>query len=78
VRVITDRPATVVVGATIEGAYYVEDGSIDTRLLPCVVPMEFMQHGLRVIISGEIKERTARAGEPCCAEDILITKIRKQ
>jgi hypothetical protein len=78
IRVITDRPAKVVVGATIYGAYYIEEGTIDTRLIPCEVPMEFMQHGLKVVISGEIKQRKARSGEPCCAEDIVITNIRKQ
>jgi hypothetical protein len=78
VRTIVDRPATVMVGATIYGAYYVEESMIDNLLVPCMVPVEFMQNGLKVTISGDIKKRKSNAAEPCCVEHIVITKIARR
>ncbi|RYE58460.1 MAG: hypothetical protein EOP48_03485 [Sphingobacteriales bacterium] len=77
-RKIKDRTATVVVGATIHAAYLVEDGSIDSKLIPCNLEHEYMQQGLKVIISGDIKARKADLNEPCCSENIVLTKIERR
>jgi hypothetical protein len=79
VRTITDQRAVIKVTATFtHPVYLVEQGSIDTRLIPCTpFPMEFYQHDLEVTISGEVK-LTPRDGQgPCCFENFMITKIAK-
>src|SRR6185312_14119119 len=49
VREISHKKATVKMTATMsEPVYLVEDGTIDTRLIPCEIPLEFQQEGLRV------------------------------
>lgn len=77
IRQITDAEATVHVTAQVQGIYLVEKGAIDTRLIPCNLPKEFMQHNLKVIISGEVRNGATLAGSPCCAENFVITKITR-
>lgn len=78
IRQISDKKATIRLTATyFEAVYFVEENSIDTRLIPCNFPMEFYQDGLVVIISGDVKAAKQRDGMPCCAENFVITKIRK-
>ena len=55
----------------------VEQGSIDTKLLPCNLPMEFIQDGLQVVISGEVKSTPQSGFGPCCTENFVITKITR-
>ncbi len=76
VRQIVNKPAVVKVTATVTPVYLVEEGTIDTRLIPCNLPMEFLQHDLQVIISGDIKATSQGAG-PCCDENFVITKISR-
>ncbi len=61
----------------INGIYIIEQGTIDTKLIPCNLPIEFVQDNLQVIISGDVKLRPREANEPCCTEDIVITKITR-
>ena len=75
-RQILDKQATIKLSATANPAYIVEQGSIDTKLIPCNLPLEFFQHDLQVIISGDVKV-TAQAGWPCCQENFVITKITR-
>lgn len=78
VRVITNKKATVKLTATyVEPVYLVEEGTIDTRLIPCNFPMEFYQGDLQVTISGEVKETKQTGFVPCCAENLVITKISR-
>ena len=76
VRRLTDRPAVVKVTGTVYFAYLVEQGTIDTKLIPCNLPKEFLQDGLQVTVSGEVKASPQTSG-PCCAENFVITKISK-
>jgi hypothetical protein len=77
-RQITNKRAVVKLTATAtEPIYLVEEGTIDTRLLPCNLPMEFYQHNLSVTISGEVKATQQNGLAPCCAEDFVITKIAR-
>lgn len=79
IRQIINKKATVKLTATyFEAVYLVEENAIDTRLIPCNFPMEFYQDGLVVIISGDVKVTKQRDGVPCCAENFVITKIRKE
>ena len=76
IRQLIDRPATIKVTATVHSVYLVEQGAIDTKLIPCNLPMEFMQNDLQVIVSGNVKATPQTAG-PCCAENFTITKITR-
>lgn len=76
VRQITDRPAVIKVTATANAVYIVEQGSIDTKLIPCNLAKEFIQNDLTVIISGDVK-KTPKDSGPCCTENLVITKITK-
>ena len=78
VRVINNKKAVVRLTATaVEPVYLVEEGTIDTRLIPCNLPMEFYQHNLQVIVSGEVKVTQQAGSVPCCAENFVITKISR-
>ena len=78
VRVITNKKATVRLTASyVEPVYLIEEGTIDTRLIPCNFPMEFYQSNLQVTISGEVKETRQTGSVPCCAENFVITKIAR-
>jgi hypothetical protein len=76
VRQITDKPAVIKVTATVNAVYLVELGAIDTKLIPCNLPKEFMQNDLPVIISGNVKATVQGTGL-CCSEDFVITKITR-
>jgi hypothetical protein len=77
VRQILNKQATIKVTAMIHPVYIIEDGAIDTKLIPCNFPMEFYQADLRVTISGEVKQTVQPAGMPCCMEYFVITKITR-
>lgn len=77
-RQLTNKKAIVKLTATItEPVYLVEEGAIDTRLLPCNLPMEFYQHDLVVTVSGDVKAAPQAAQAPCCAEKLVITAITR-
>lgn len=77
-RKISNKRATVKLTATMtEPVYLVEEGTIDTRLLPCNLPMEYYQHDLQVTISGDVKATTQTGPAPCCAENFVITAISR-
>ena len=76
VRQITDKPAIIKVTATMYAVYIVEQGAIDTKLIPCNLPKEFFQNDLQVTISGEVKA-TPQGSGPCCTENFVITKITR-
>lgn len=76
VRQITDKPAVIKVTATMYGAYLVEEGRIDTKLIPCNLPKNFIENNLQVIISGDVKA-TVQDSRPCCTENFVITKITR-
>lgn len=76
VRRIDNKPAVIKLTATVNPAYIVEQGSIDTKLIPCNLPMEFFENDLRVVISGEVKP-SAQQGGTCCTENLFITKITR-
>ncbi len=77
VRQIIDKQAVIKVTATVNPVYIVEQGSIDTKLIPCNLPMEFYQNDLQVIISGEVKTTPQVMPVPCCTENFYITKITR-
>lgn len=76
-RQIVNKQATIKLTATINAVYIVEDGTIDTRLIPCNFPMEFYEDNLRVTISGEVKAGPQTAFGPCCMENFVISKITR-
>jgi hypothetical protein len=77
VRQIINKQATIKLTAMINPVYLVEDGAIDTKLIPCNFPQEFYENDLRVTISGEVKA-TAQVGPgPCCSENFVITSITR-
>lgn len=76
VRQITNKPAVIKVTAPVNSVYIVEQGSIDTKLIPCNLAKEFVQNDLQVIISGDVKE-TPQGSGVCCTENFIITKITR-
>ncbi len=75
-RIVANKQATVKVDGTIYSIYFVEDGTIDSKLIPCILPpAEFIQNNLQVTISGEVK--ATKTALPCCANDFLITAISR-
>lgn len=78
IRVIENKKAIVKLTATaVEPVYLVEEGAIDTRLIPCNFPMEFYQNDLQVTISGNVKAFQQTMPVTCCAENFVITKISR-
>lgn len=77
VRQITNKQAVVKLTATVNPVWLIEQGSIDTKLIPCNFPMEFYQNDLQVIISGEVKSTPQAGPGPCCLENFVITKISR-
>ncbi len=77
VRQITNKQAVIKLTATINPVYIVEQGSIDTKLIPCNFPMEFYQNDLKVVISGDVKSTLQGGPGPCCTENFVITKITR-
>jgi hypothetical protein len=77
-RVIANKKAVVKLTAmAVEPVYLVEEGTIDSRLIPCNFPMEFYQHDLQVTINGEVKATQQAGTGPCCAENFVITSISR-
>jgi len=77
VRQIVNKQAMIKLTAMIEPVYLVEEGTIDTRLIPCNLPQEFYQSDLLVTISGEVKATPQIGPGPCCVENFVITKITR-
>ncbi len=77
VRQIINKQAVIKLTATIHPVWLIEQGSIDSKLIPCNFPMEFYQDGLQVIISGEVKSTPQVVPGPCCAESFVISKISR-
>jgi hypothetical protein len=76
-RQIVNKQATIKLTATINAVYLVEDGAIDTKLIPCNFPQGFYENDLRVIISGEVKATPQVGPGPCCSENFVITSITR-
>jgi hypothetical protein len=77
-RQINNKRAVVKLTATYtEPVYLVEEGVIDTRLIPCNFPVEFYQNDLQVTISGEVKATQQTGLAPCCEAKFVITKIAR-
>jgi hypothetical protein len=74
VRQIVNKQATIKLMATINPVYIVEDGAIDTKLIPCNFPIEFYENDLRVTTSGEVKATPQTAFGPCCTENYEMRK----
>ncbi|MEO8109038.1 MAG: hypothetical protein ABI594_03350 [Ginsengibacter sp.] len=56
--------------------YMYEEGTIDTKLIPCNLPIDFQVDNLQVTISGYSK--SSKEGWPaCCTEILVITKITR-
>jgi len=70
VRQIADKSAVVKVTATVNVVYLVEQGAIDTKLIPCNLPKDYMQNDLQVIVSGDVKA-TQQGFSPCCSENFV-------
>jgi hypothetical protein len=75
-RQIVNKQAVIKLTATVNPVYIVEQSAIDTKLIPCNLPMEFFQDDLQVVISGEVKS-TSQSGGVCCIENFVITKITR-
>ena len=77
VRQISNKPAVIKLNATIHQVYIIEQGSIDSKLVPCNFPMEFYQNDLQVVISGDVKLTPRNINGPCCTENFVISKITR-
>ena len=77
VRQLINKRAVIKLTATVHPVYLIEEGAIDTKLVPCNFPTELYQDNLPVIISGEVKATPQPAGLPCCFESLVITKITR-
>lgn len=77
-RTITNQKATVWLNDSVIGVNLTEDGTIDTRLIPCNLPRELYIHGLKVIISGEVKTGEPSPTQIAGIENFVITSIKKQ
>lgn len=77
IRQISNKQAIIKLTATANPVYIIEQGSVDTKLIPCNFPMEFYQNDLRVVISGDVKPTPQGAAGPCCTESLVITKITR-
>lgn len=78
VREVVNKKATVRLTATaVAPVYLVEEGSIDTKLVPCNFPHEFYKDGLIVTISGLVKETAPGTFGPCCYENFVIVDISR-
>ncbi len=77
IRQISNNQAIIKVTGMMNGVYILEQGTIDTKLIPCNLPAEFIQNDLQVIISGDVKFRQRTGIEPCCTENLVITKITR-
>ncbi len=64
-------------GSAVEPVYLVEEGTIDTRLIPCNLSPDFYKDGLVVRISGLVKTTVRNTMAPCCAENFVIVKISR-
>ena len=77
VRQVINKRAVIKLTATVHPVYLIEEGAIDTKLVPCNFPTELYQDDLQVIISGEVKATPQPSGMPCCFENFVITKITR-
>jgi hypothetical protein len=77
VRQLVNKRAVVKLTATVHPVYLIEEGAIDTKLVPCNFPAELYQHDLHVTISGEVRATPQQSGQPCCFENFVITKITR-
>lgn len=75
VRQVSNKQAVIKLTATVNPVWIIEQGAIDTKLVPCNIPMEFYHDGLQVIVSGEVKSTPQSV--PCCTENFFITKISR-
>lgn len=75
-RTILNKPATIFKQPN--GIFYiVEQGTIDSKLIPCNLPSEFKVDQMQVVISGEVKTSGQPASAPCCTNNFYILKITK-
>lgn len=75
VRQIKDKQAII---KSAGGQFYiVEQGAIDSKLIPCNLAKEFQVDNSVVTLSGDVKATLNTAFEPCCTENLVITKITK-
>lgn len=77
VRQITNKKAVIKLTATVHPVYIIEEGAIDTKLIPCNLAAEFYRNDLEVVISGEVKSTVQGGPGPCCVENFIITKITR-
>lgn len=77
VRTIDNKQAVVKVTGTINPVYLIEQGAIDTRLIPCNLPLEFYQNDLLVTITGDVKSTLQVGPGPCCSENFVIKTISR-
>jgi len=76
-RIITNAPATIYL---FENQYFItEQNTIDTRLVPCSLPVQFQKDRLMVTISGEVKNYLVQDKiYACCIEKIVLTHIEER
>jgi len=76
VRQIKDKQAII---RSAGGRFYiVEQGKLDSKLIPCNLAEEFQVDSSIVILSGDVKATLNTAFGPCCTEGFVITKIAKR
>lgn len=77
VRIITRAPASI---SFFENQYFIiEQNTIDTRLLPCTLPVAFQKEKLAVTISGEVKDYpNGEKVQICCTERIILRLIQER
>jgi hypothetical protein len=58
--------------------FIIEKSTIDTKLRPCNLPINFQVNGLAVTISGNVKSTFQYGPGSCCIDDFSITEITKR
>lgn len=74
-RTVIDQPAIVKQAGGV--FFLVEQGSIDSKLVPCNLPADFQFDLLPVTISGDVKTTVQGGPGPCCTEYFVIKKIKR-
>lgn len=74
-RMITNQVATIKIN--VEGCYIVEDSTYDSKLFPCAISDEYKVDNLRIVVTGEVRNRVANTFYPCCQYNLAISKIDK-
>lgn len=68
----------VTVSKTGNSFLLIPEGAIDTRYNPCNLPAQYAVDKKKLLIEAEIKATAHNDFNPCCTEDIVISKLSER